>query len=56
MPDNKGITSQECRQEGGVADAAHGTSGSGRTAARVSSSFHSPGVPTRLWKEIKKGI
>ena len=33
MPDNKGITGQECRQEGGAADVAHGTSGSGRTAA-----------------------
>ena len=33
VPDNKVITDQECRQEGRVADAAHGTSGSGCTAA-----------------------
>ena len=33
MPDNKGITGQERKQEGRVADAAHGTSGSGRIAA-----------------------
>ena len=55
MPDNKGIMGQECRPEGGVAGAAHGTSGSGCTAAH---GFLFPVVvlcPTRLLKEIKKG-